>query len=227
MSEQRLLYELLAANEIHRDTALRLAEYGAFVLQTNRRFNLTGAQSPLELMRHITDAFSILEYIGDPHVDVGSGAGFPGVPLALVTGVEIVLIESSAKKAGFLSQTLSRFGLRGQVIARRAEFAAHEPKWREHFASATARAVSSAPAVAELTVPFLRISGVAVLQRGRAAESEEEALTRACVVLRAGLPETVVSPAGGTFFLVRKERSTPDAFPRRVGVPQKRPLGTA
>ncbi|MBC5829136.1 MAG: 16S rRNA (guanine(527)-N(7))-methyltransferase RsmG [Candidatus Eremiobacteraeota bacterium] len=223
LSEHGVLRQLLVVQKVAPGLALRLAQYGQSVLEANQRFNLTGAQTPVEMLAHITDALSIVPYVGDPHVDVGSGAGFPAVPVALATGVEIVLIEASTKKAAFLSKILADFNLRGQVLAERAERAAHDPSLRERFASATARAVSSAPAVAELTVPFLRLGGQAILQRGRAPRAEADALADAALLLGARLLQ-IAQLSTGSVFLLQKDRPTPSRFPRKPGLPHKRPL---
>ncbi|MDQ6826872.1 MAG: 16S rRNA (guanine(527)-N(7))-methyltransferase RsmG [Candidatus Eremiobacteraeota bacterium] len=221
---EELIQELLLAQKIGTGLAASLARYGALVLTENRSFNLTGAATPVEIVAHIMDALSVAPFLGDPHIDVGSGAGFPAIPAALGTGIEIALVESSRKKAAFLSRVIGELGVRGTVVHARAERAAHDPAFREHFASATARAVSSAPAVAELTVPFVRIGGVAVLQRGRTAEHERQALAGASHMLGAGVPEIRAVEGHNVIFFLHKKQATHRRFPRRDGVPQKRPL---
>jgi len=223
-AEQDALYALLVAQDVEHCLALRLAEYGQFVLRANRKFNLTGARTPADIVGHILDSLSITPYVVGPHVDVGSGAGLPAIPVALATGVEVVLIESSAKKAAFLCEALERLGVRGQVVADRAERAAHNGAWRERFATATARGVSSAPAVAELTLPFLRIGGQAVLQRGTAEAREVTALTGAALMLGGRSTRTVELAPSRALILIGKETATPARFPRRPGIPHKRPL---
>lgn len=225
MNEADALYQLLLGQDVGPALARRVSTYGHSVLETNRRFNLTGAKTPLQLLAHISDSMAIAAYTGDPHVDVGSGAGFPALPVAFVTGAEVVLIEASVKKAAFLAEILARFGLRGKVLNQRAENAARNPDLREKFASATARAVSSPPVVAELLVPFLRVGGRAILQRRRLFPGEAEALSEAAGVLGARVvPIEEERPSAGSVFILEKHRPTPDRFPRKAGIPQKRPL---
>jgi 16S rRNA (guanine527-N7)-methyltransferase len=193
-------------------------------LETNKRFNLTGAKTREELEPHIADSLTIASYVVDRLVDVGSGAGLPAIPIAIATGVHVTLIESTRKKAQFLERVLDELGLQGEVIAQRAEVAAHEERLRERFASGTARAVSSAPTVAELLLPFLAVGGVAVLQRGTIEDRERTALEDASLMLGARVESEVALDDRRRVVLVRKTSSTPLRFPRRTGIPEKRPL---
>ena len=193
-------------------------------METNKRFNLTGAKTREELEPHIADSLTIASYVVDRLVDVGSGAGLPAIPIAIATGVHVTLIESTRKKAQFLERVLDELGLQGEVIAQRAEVAAHEERLRERFASGTARAVSSAPTVAELLLPFLAVGGVAVLQRGTIEDRERTALEDASLMLGARVESEVALDDRRRVVLVRKTSSTPLRFPRRTGIPEKRPL---
>jgi 16S rRNA (guanine527-N7)-methyltransferase len=119
---------------------------------------------------------------------------------------------------------LSEFGLRGEVVAERAELAAHEPRLREQFASGTARAVSRAPTVAELLLPFLKTGGMAILQRGTMEDRERIALDDASLMLGAKVEDEVRLDGDRRIVLVRKTGATLERFPRRTGIPEKRPL---
>ena len=208
------------------EAALRapLARYGELVLESNRRFNLTGAKTAQELAPHIVDSLSVVPLVREPLVDVGSGAGLPAIVVAIATGVRVTLIESTAKKARFLEAMLDAFDLSGEVVAQRAEIAAHDERLREQFASATARAVSTAPTVAELLLPFLAIGGLAILQRGTTEARERTALEDASLVLGGRFEEEQRLDGERRLLLVRKIAATPVRFPRRTGVPEKRPL---
>jgi 16S rRNA (guanine527-N7)-methyltransferase len=201
-----------------------LARYGALVLEGNRRFNLTGAKSPEELTDHLLDSLSIVPYASDPYVDVGSGAGFPAIPVAIATGIPVTMIEATAKKATYLESLLEQLDLRGRVVTERAELAAHRPDLRERFASGTARALGSAPTVAELLLPFLELEGLALLQRGAISTKERVALEDASLMLGGSLESETELGGSRRIFLVRKVQRTPLRFPRRPGVPAKRPL---
>jgi 16S rRNA (guanine527-N7)-methyltransferase len=201
-----------------------LARYGALVLEANRTFNLTGAKSAEELAPHLVDSLSVAPFVGNSLVDVGSGAGLPAIPIAIATGVPITLIEATRKKARFLEHMLETFGLTGAVIAARAEIAARDEGLRESFSSGTARAVSTAPAVAELLLPFIAIGGVAILQRGTIDARERLALSDATLMLGAQVEDERALEGERRIILLRKCAATPLRFPRRTGVPEKRPL---
>jgi 16S rRNA (guanine527-N7)-methyltransferase len=206
------------------DHVERLAAYGALLLDANRKVNLTGAKDPAALLPHLLDALTLVNDVTESLVDVGSGGGLPGIPLAIVTGARLVLIEPTAKKAAFLERALLALGLNGEALAERAEVVARDERYREQFAFATARAVSRAPTVAELTVPFLRIGGRALLQRAVMEPRERQALEDAAPMLGATLIEERKVDGDRRILVLEKIRPTEQRFPRRNGVPEKRPL---
>ena len=218
--------ELLEAAGVEQSLAARLARFGTLVLEANRRFNLTGAKDGSELVGHFLDSLSVAAYIREPYADVGSGAGFPAIPAGLACGIAPTMIESNAKKARFLEMALDRLELEGQVVAERAESAAHRPELRERFASGTGRAVGSAPTVAELLLPLIEPGGLAVLQRGTLPPDERRALEDAALMLGANLEAELELGDNGRLILLRKRGPTPARFPRRIGIPAKRPLCT-
>jgi 16S rRNA (guanine527-N7)-methyltransferase len=202
----------------------RLADFARLLGTANATHNLTAARAPDELAEHIADALTLLPFVAEPLVDVGSGGGFPALPLAIAGGLRATLIESVAKKARFLAATVAELGLPVTVVTARAEVAAHDPGLRESFASATARAVGSLPTVLELTIPFLRPGGTAVLQRGALGEEERRAGADAALMLGAVISEEIPLDGVRRLILVRKLNATPARLPRRTGIPQKRPL---
>jgi 16S rRNA (guanine527-N7)-methyltransferase len=167
---------------------------------------------------------TVAPYIREPFVDVGSGAGLPAIPIALATGSSLTLIEATTKKARFLTEALEALGLNGRVVTERAETAAHSEQLRERFASGTARAVASAPTVVELLLPLLSIGGVAILQRGGLDPRERTALADASLMLGGRVEAERELEGNRRIVLVRKESATPQRFPRRPGIPEKRPL---
>ncbi len=202
----------------------RLVCYVAMLLEANRKFNLTGAKSAEQLLPHVLDSLSILPYVGSPLIDVGSGAGLPAIPLAVAAALSVTLVEANRKKAAFLQSAAGVLALEANVLNERAESAAHGSALRGRFKSATARAVASAPAVAELTVPFLEIGGLAILQRGRVAQAERRAVADAAPMLGADFSDEIPLDGQRCLMLLRKIAPTPARFPRRSGIPQKRPL---
>lgn len=214
----------LVAAGVEEPLATRLGVYAALVLDANRRLNLTGAKTGATFAAHILDGLTLRADVVAPLVDVGSGNGLPGIPLALATGARVVLVEPIKKRARFLEQAVSELGLDGDVIAVRAEDAARDPAYREQFRTATARAVGSAPAVAELTVPFLAIGGRALLQRGSLEQAERNAVADAALVLGAEVVEERPLEGERRVLVLEKRVATSGRFPRKNGIPAKRPL---
>lgn len=224
LPQPEALAVLRAAPLVDDALAERLAVYAALVLEANRRLNLTGAKSGAAFAAHVLDALTLRDDVRTPLIDVGSGNGLPGIPLALATGVRVTLLEPIKKRAAFLSGALAALGVDGEVACQRAEDAAREPAYRERFATAVARAVSSAPAVAELTVPFLMPGGQALLQRGSVEARERHAVADAALVLGAELTEERAAGGERRILVLTKKSPTSPRFPRKNGVPAKRPL---
>jgi len=204
--------------------AERLAVYAALVLEANRRVNLTGAKDGAAFAAHIIDALTLSGDARTPLIDVGSGNGVPGIPLAIATGVSVTLLEPIKKRAAFLERAAAALGIDACVVPERAEDAARDPRYRERFATATARAVGALTVVAELTVPFVALGGRAVLQRGSVTEAERAALSDACLVLGATVAAERAAGPGRTIVVLEKVGATNARFPRRNGTPQRRPL---
>jgi 16S rRNA (guanine527-N7)-methyltransferase len=203
---------------------LRLAQYGELLLDANRRTNLTGAKSAAELVEHIADSLEVLPYVRGRLVDVGSGGGLPAIPLTIASGCAVTMIESVRKKARFLERAVSELQLEGEVIVERAEEAARDARLRDRFDVGTARAVAGAPTVAELVLPFIAPGGAAILQRGTMDERERSALSDAALILASSVEGEHVVFGNRRLIVIRKTGPTPERFPRRPGIPQKRPL---
>jgi 16S rRNA (guanine527-N7)-methyltransferase len=221
VSGLRGLLEAGGAPAAHLD---RLTAYGEAVLEANRQFNLTGAKTAGDFAAHILDSLTIAGEVNESLVDVGSGGGLPAIPLAIVTGVPVTMIETTIKKARFLERMLADLGLAGEVVAERAEVAGHDERLRGRFMTGTARAVSRAPTVAELLLPLLAVGGTAVLQRGSLEDRERNALADASVMLGAQVERETSIDGERRIVLVRKTAPTNQRFPRRTGIPEKRPL---
>ena len=164
-------------------------------------------------------------------VDVGSGAGFPGIPLKIVRpDVPLTLVEATRKKARFLEHLVERLELSGvQIVAARAEDAAHVAEHREAYQVVTARALARLPIAVELTVPFCAIGGVVVISAkgdfGPDVERATGAVERLGGHIRECTPVTVPwLDDGRALVIIDKLSPSPEAFPRRAGMPAKRPL---
>jgi len=222
--EETRAEELLSDAGLAAGIAQRLARYVAIVLRAKRRFNLTGAGSVETFVPHLLDALTLLPYAATPLIDVGSGAGLPGVPLAIAGGISVTLLDSNRKKGSFLAEALHELELAGAAIVERAERAAHKEMLREQFATATARAIGAASTALELAAPFVKVGGTVLLQRGVAAVGEAEILTGAGLMLGCSLEREISLEEGRRLLCLRKMAPTPDRFPRRTGIPAKRPL---
>ena len=178
----------------------------------------------------IEDSLVLLEHIGDGKkvVDVGSGGGLPGLPLKIARpDLSMTLIESDQAKAAFLVRTCATLGLQGvEVVARRAEEVGQDPVYREAFDVAVARALAPMPVLAELCLPLVKVGGRLLAQK--TATEDVSAAARAIDMLGGVLNQVRAAPStarrAGTVVIVDKVRSTPPAYPRRPGVPARKPL---
>lgn len=162
--------------------------------------------------------------------DVGSGGGLPGLPLKIaLPALEVALIESNRRKAAFLVAAAAQLGLTGvEVIPARAEEAGRDPRLREAFDAVTVRALAHMAVLAELCLPLVRVGG-RLLAMKAGAEAEVEAAIPALEALGGRLAGIVPAPsparARGQVVIVEKTGPTPDRYPRRAGLPERRPLG--
>jgi 16S rRNA (guanine527-N7)-methyltransferase len=178
----------------------------------------------------IEDCLVLVDHLGDARkvVDVGSGGGLPGLPLKIVRPeLELTLIEADQEKAAFLVHACARLGLEGvEVVARRAEEAGHDPRLREKFDLAVARALAPMPVLVELCLGLVRVGGKLLAQKTD-GEDHDVAL-HAIEVMGGALAAVHASPSparrGGTVVVIDKIRPTPTGYPRRPGVPNRKPL---
>jgi 16S rRNA (guanine527-N7)-methyltransferase len=178
----------------------------------------------------IEDCLVLVEHLGDARkvVDVGSGGGLPGLPLKIARpDLELTLIEADQDKAAFLVHACAQLGLEGvEVVARRAEDAGHDPLLREAFDVAVARALAPLPVLVELCLGLVRVGGRLLAQKTEGEETS--AAERAIEVMGGSLTAVHASPSGarraGTVVVIEKVRPTPAAYPRRPGVPNRKPL---
>ncbi len=178
----------------------------------------------------IDDSLVLVQHLGDARriVDVGSGGGLPGLPLKLrLPELELTLVESDQTKAAFLVQATARLGLRRvEVVAQPAEEVGRDPRYREAFDVAVARALAPMPVLAELCLPLVRVGGRLLAQK--TAHEPVAAAVGAIERLGGALDLVAAAPSAarqsGTVVVVRKVSPTPEAYPRRPGVPRRRPL---
>lgn len=214
--------------------------YAHLLLQWNERINLLGPAAARHLWsRHLLDALTLVPVvpggartIGEERavIDLGSGAGLPGIPLRIAfPHWQITLLEATGKRARFLELARRELGLTNlEVVAGRAEEVAHDRDHREIYDLCVARAVTHGAALVELALPFVRVGGHAILYKTLAGLSDQLAAAEPARVVLGGAPP-VVTPVGSGEdgrCLVRytKQRRTPAALPRQAGVPEHRPL---
>jgi 16S rRNA (guanine527-N7)-methyltransferase len=180
--------------------------------------------------RLVEDSLVLLPHLGDATtlVDVGSGGGLPGLALKIARPeLAVSLLEADHAKAAFLVQAAARLGLDGvEVLAVRAEDAGHDPRRRETYDVAVARALAALPALVELCLPLVRVGGRLLAQK--TGRKEVDGAARAIDALGSELVSVEPAPSAarrdGAVVIVAKVRPTPDAYPRRPGVPVRRPL---
>jgi len=216
-------------------TQERFSAYASFLLQENKKYNLTSITDPEEIQaKHFEDSLLLLDIAeiaqGASLIDIGSGAGFPGVPLGIARpDLRVTLLESAGKKAEFLRLLGVRLGLPFAVVNERAEAAAHDPVLREQFDWALSRAVAALPVLCELCLPFLRAGGRFAAYKGTKENAMRE-LEQSARVLRilgaepAGI-EAAQTPYGErTLVICRKLSQTPGNYPRNYASMIKKPL---
>jgi 16S rRNA (guanine527-N7)-methyltransferase len=210
----------------------RLASFIDYLLETNRMFNLTAVKDPGQAWtRHILDSLSLIPCLTKESVqhvvDIGSGGGLPGIPLAItMPDVTFALVESTKKKALFLSEVVTRLGLDNvTVIADRAEnIATPDGGFRDIADAVIARAVGPLNVLLELTIPFAKVGGVILAIKGEKAPQEIQDANKALHMLHAEV-ESSTRTSTGTIVLVRKLAPTPRRYPRLAGEPKRAPIG--
>jgi 16S rRNA (guanine527-N7)-methyltransferase len=178
----------------------------------------------------IDDSLVLLEHLGEAGklVDVGSGGGLPGLPLKIARpGLRLTLVEADQAKAAFLVRACAALGLQDvEVLAMRAEVLGQDPRYRESFDVAVARALAPMPVLAELCLPLVKVGGRLLAQK--TGSEDLDGAVRAIDAVGGALNRVVAAPSSarraGTVVVVDKVRTTPPTYPRRPGVPARKPL---
>lgn len=232
LQEESKQYGIIITDEM----CVQIHQYCEHMLEFNRTVNLTRITEPVEIaIKHILDSLLIYDSKLFPSqtkiADIGTGAGFPGVPLAIFLKDSFVtLVDSLRKRTLFLSEATAAAGINNvEIVQARAEDFAQMPRYREKYDIVTARAVAPLNILAELCIPVIRVGGTFLVMKGPSIENEiTEALS--AINLAGGKIHSVKEyqlPRTNdrrTLIKIKKTRPTPGKYPRKAGIPQKQPL---
>lgn len=223
--------------DISKDQLLKFDKYISLLLEWNARINLTSIVEPEEIMvEHFLDSISILKEMNikkDSYslIDVGSGAGFPGIPLKIMEpNIDLVLLDSLRKRTEYLKILKEELNLKNvSIIHARAEDLAYESEYRENFDIVVSRAVAPLNILSEYCIPFTRRGGIFVSYKGPAAQEELFNAKNAIQVLGGGAPRinnvrVPFSPRIHNLIFIQKETPTAKKYPRSPAKIKKSPL---
>ena len=213
------------------------AWYAAELADWNDRFNLTAITDPASIeVKHFLDSLTCLLALkprpGDRMIDVGTGAGFPGLPLKIVIPwMQLTLVEATGTKAEFCRHVVEGLGLEAvTVVHGRAEDVGHMPEHRQAYQWAVARAVAHLQVLAEYLMPLVRLGGRAIAQKGETGPAEAQAAEGGLHLLGGRVQQLIAVelpriPETRYLVVMEKTAATPGEYPRRAGQPSRRPLG--
>lgn len=209
-------------------------KYMNLLIEWNEKMNLTAIIEPSEIiLKHFIDSITILKDIkdGSTVVDVGTGAGFPGIPLSIMNPtLKITLVDSLNKRLIFLQEVIKELNLKNvELIHARAEEFGRNKKYREKFDIATSRAVANLATLSEYLLPLVKINGQAISMKAGNASQEIEEAQKAIKTLGGHinridefyLPQTDIAR---TIIIIDKIKETPNQYPRKAGTPSKEPI---
>ncbi|MDR0963509.1 MAG: 16S rRNA (guanine(527)-N(7))-methyltransferase RsmG [Clostridium sp.] len=215
---------------------LQFAKYYALLLEWNERMNLTTILKPREVMvKHYLDSLSLMHFdklIPDATlIDVGTGAGFPGIPLKILNpSWKITLLDAVSKKLQFLKAVIETLGLEGIATTHaRAEDLAHQRGYRESFDLCTSRAVANLSTLSEYCLPFVRKDGYFVAYKTETVHDELDQAKSAIKLFGGELIQVIPYELpefsyDRTLAVIHKRKSTPHQYPRKAGIPSKTPF---
>jgi 16S rRNA (guanine527-N7)-methyltransferase len=211
-------------------------KYEQELLEWNEKFNLTAIRDSEGVrVKHFLDSLSCLNVLKEPAptrlIDIGTGAGFPGIPLKIaLPNLRLTLVESVGKKADFCRHIVQVLGLEQvEVLQSRAEELGLDRSHREHYDWVVARAVAAMPILMEYLLPLARVGGAILAQKGESGPAETHSADRAIQILGGKIRKLVKINLPGIvedryLVVVDKVAATPPGYPRRVGLPSKKPI---
>ncbi|MHB1652532.1 MAG: 16S rRNA (guanine(527)-N(7))-methyltransferase RsmG [Desulfitobacteriaceae bacterium] len=219
--------------ELNSEQLNQFTLYGEMLLEWNQRMNLTRIVEPQDIIvKHFLDSLVVGKFALGPKIcDIGTGAGFPGLPVKIARpDLEVVLVDSLGKRIDFLKAVTAALGLTAvQCVHSRAEDFGRSKEYRELFDCAVSRAVASLPVLLEYSLPVLKVGGVFLAAKGLQTKDEVSECQKALDILGGivdGIEEFNLGPLAEhrSLVIVRKVRETPAAYPRKAGVPERKPL---
>ena len=219
------------------EQAEQLLRYRELLLEWNEKVNLTAIKEPSEVLtKHFLDSLSIFKtglikpY--DKVIDVGTGAGFPGLVMKIAApSLKLTLLDSLEKRLNFLRAVCNELGITDvSFVHSRAEDAGKDPSFREKYDIAAARAVANMSTLSEYLLPFVKVGGRCLALKGPLADEELEAAEKAVKILGGRVENTVSAEIPYTelkhrIAVIKKVKPCPNAYPRKAGLPGKQPLG--
>ena len=231
-----IMYQTLLAGlpelglDLPEETAKTLCQFGEAVVKQNEVMNLTAITEPAQVAKlHLLDSLTVLKTAdlkGKRIIDVGCGAGFPGVPVQIACPeAKVTLLDSLGKRMAWLEQILPQLGVDAQCVTARAE--EYAAQHREQYDYATSRAVARLNILLELTAPFVKVGGAVLAMKGAAAREELAEAKNAITKLGLKLETVADYPMDGTahtVLVLRKVKPTPPQYPRRFAKIKQSPL---
>lgn len=210
-------------------------EYMKLLIEWNEKINLTAIVEPGQVItKHFLDSLTILNYIGTKQqkiIDVGTGAGFPGIPIKIMDDLsEITLIDSLNKRINFLQEVINKNNLKNiRAIHGRAEDFGQDKLYREKYDVCVARAVAPMNFLVEYLLPFARVNGICICMKGANIEEELEEAKKAINLLGGKIEKVESFGLSGSedrrnIIIIRKISKTPKQYPRKAGTAKKYPI---
>ncbi len=236
MLNKELFYNTIKPFEINvdEDAYNRLDTFAEMLIETNKSFNLTAIKEPDDVtVKHFADCLSIFKYVDIPEnariIDVGTGAGFPGLVLKLYRpDIQMTFLDSTKKRLGFIENVLNECGIKGDILHMRAEEAAQLSKYREKYDFATARAVAALPVLSEYCLPFVKVGGSFVSMKSAESNEEISEAKKAINILGGKIEEDIlfdlVENMPRRIIRIKKNSQTPTKYPRPSAQISKKPL---
>lgn len=210
-----------------------LETYLKELLEWNEKFNLTGITDPTDIWhKHFLDSLTVFKSIPEKAIkviDIGTGAGFPGLVIQILNPrLHVTLMDATGKKVQFLKHMIQKLELKNAVaIQNRAEVLGHNPNYRESFDVALSRAVALLPTLLEWVMPFVKVGGIFISQKKEGSEelesSKEALVTLGCEVKTKIKIDSTILPER-QLLIIEKVEHTPKEYPRAEGLAKKRPL---